>query len=643
MNLSPTPAARRKASLLAQDRAAAPTDKAAGTAFRSPSGRVLFVRRSDVSDHGGEWALPGGHIDPGETAEAAASREAQEELGTAPVGPRSLLSSGSGYTTFTQAVDTEFEPTLNEEHTEHVWADPKSAPQPLHPGVRDLLPKLALDCGLAMDRALRRDAFAFDRSTSVRTVDQDGRLHVAITNISKANVCEYLGSEIPGAEELGLDPKQLYKLLRDPKELAAAAASFNNIPLLSEHIPFSADEPPKEEIVGSTGTDAVFEAPYLKNSLVVWDSEAIKDIESREKQELSCAYRYTADMTPGTYEGSRYDGVMREIRGNHVAIVAAGRAGSDVIVGDSQLKESIVMKQQSLSRKATLVKGALLAFLCPRLATDSSINLDAMLDGVHQSNWAKSKPSIAAAVAAAVKTKKIVLAKDASIDGLVDLLDGLDGHGAENVDNPSLAKSAQEGEAMDADPLEEIVEMLKAKGLDDAAIAEVTQKLQACMGAKDTDPFAPKGEAPLAPGEVPKAKPTVTGDEPPPFTGKPEVVTKKAMDAALKKVTDENKVAMDAAVKKAKDEMRAITEAEELVKPYVGKLNVAFDSAEAVLKTALEALGVDVTDLHPSAYRSILAIQPRAGAESRIAQDSLAKPSDKFAEKFPQANRLHTA
>ena len=39
----------------------------------------------------------------------------------------------------------------------------------------------------------------------------------------------------------------------------------------------------------------------------------IAGIESEEQRELSCGYRYTADMSPGTYRGQRYDGVMRQI------------------------------------------------------------------------------------------------------------------------------------------------------------------------------------------------------------------------------------------------------------------------------------------------------------------------------------------
>ena len=181
---------------------------------------------------------------------------------------------------------------------------------------------------------------AFDRA-SVRSVDTDGRLHVAITPISRANVCQYAGYEIPGAEELGLDPNKLYSLLRDPEELAKAAPSFNNVPLLSNHVPVTADDHQPDLVVGSTGTDAVFRDPYLFNSLVVWAKDAIEDIQSGKKRELSAAYHYRADMTPVNYKGTPFQIVMRDISANHVAIVSAGRAGSDVCVGDSAIDELV--------------------------------------------------------------------------------------------------------------------------------------------------------------------------------------------------------------------------------------------------------------------------------------------------------------
>ena len=113
---------------------------------------------------------------------------------------------------------------------------------------------------------------------SARTYDKDGRLHVAVSNISKAVVNPYYGGEIPGCNELGLQADKVYYLLRHPDELARAADSFRNLPLLSRHIPVSADDPQKEVVVGSTGSDVVFADGYLKCSLSVWDAEAIGGI-----------------------------------------------------------------------------------------------------------------------------------------------------------------------------------------------------------------------------------------------------------------------------------------------------------------------------------------------------------------------------
>ncbi|EMK7708065.1 DUF2213 domain-containing protein [Yersinia enterocolitica] len=176
--------------------------------------------------------------------------------------------------------------------------------------------------------------FAFDKA-SVRRYDVDGMLHVELTPISKANVCVYYGKEIPNWEEHGLEPDKAYRLLRDPKELELAVETFNNKPLLNTHISVSILNPPKESIIGATGSNAVFEDGYLKNSLVIWDVNSIIGVENKQQREISSSYRYRLDMTPGEYEGEPYDGVMRDIVCNHVAIVPSGRAGPDVFVYDS--------------------------------------------------------------------------------------------------------------------------------------------------------------------------------------------------------------------------------------------------------------------------------------------------------------------
>jgi uncharacterized protein len=177
-------------------------------------------------------------------------------------------------------------------------------------------------------RSLGRHGLALDRAT--RTYDADGRLHVAVANISKSNVCPYQAEEIPDWEALGLQRGRTYKLLRPAEELARAARTFNNLPLLSRHVPVDVADHWPDLVCGSTGTDAAFIAPYLRNSLVVWTASAIEGVVSGDQRELSSAYRYRAAMEAGSFEGEPYDGRMADIVGNHVALVPEGRAGPDV-------------------------------------------------------------------------------------------------------------------------------------------------------------------------------------------------------------------------------------------------------------------------------------------------------------------------
>lgn len=186
---------------------------------------------------------------------------------------------------------------------------------------------------------MNKHNIVLDAKPSMRTKDDNGFLHVALTPISKATVNPYLGKEIPFSDEHGFDPEKIYYGLRDPKELEKAADTFNGLPLLLEHHPTDAENLPKEWVVGSMGTDAVYEKPYLKNSMTVTDAQAIGYIEDGTAKEISCSYRFTPDFTAGEFteaDGSKvhYDFVMRDIKGNHVALVPEGRAGHDVKVAD---------------------------------------------------------------------------------------------------------------------------------------------------------------------------------------------------------------------------------------------------------------------------------------------------------------------
>ncbi|WP_176692838.1 DUF2213 domain-containing protein [Photorhabdus luminescens] len=216
------------------------------------------------------------------------------------------------------------------------------------------------------------DKLAFDRS--MRSKDGNGHLIVERTILSKAAVNTYRGKEIPGYEKLGLGPERVYHMLRDPHELEKAASTFSKKQLLIRHIPVNASDPKKEDTVGAIGSDITFEDGRLYGDLGVWDEYAIELIESGKMQELSSAYAYVPDMTPGEYQGVKYDGVMRDIRANHVALVEKGRIGPDAIISDH--------KTVDLEREMKLKKGALTKIAEKiRLAMDSDLS-DEGLKGV---------------------------------------------------------------------------------------------------------------------------------------------------------------------------------------------------------------------------------------------------------------------
>lgn len=116
--------------------------KAVGVWFCSRStGRYLYLMRND-SKHPNTWGLPGGKVEDGETLLGAMERECIEELGSMPnyqrLIPIEKFTSADKqfeYHTWVCIVDTEFVPTLNNEHHGYSWIDSGHWPKPMHPGL----------------------------------------------------------------------------------------------------------------------------------------------------------------------------------------------------------------------------------------------------------------------------------------------------------------------------------------------------------------------------------------------------------------------------------------------------------------------------------------------------------------------------
>ena len=517
---------------------------------------------------------------------------------------------------------------------------------------------------------------ALDRSPSSRSYDRYGHLSVKLTPISKATVNPYKGREIPRWRELSLDEDRVYQLLRDPDELRKGAKTFEGKPLLLSHQPLNSNAHPHEMVVGSVGHGAVFDPPYLKAPVTVWDQVAIDGIEDDSVKEISSSYGYRADMTPGSYNGVAYDGVMRDIVANHVSLVPRGRAGSDVVIGDAipswlvggthmPVVNKSAKKVEKVSRAALLATGALSSYFRPFVAQDKALDLSPVLNGVTARNLKTRIPEIKAALKKATqgilaqdyaegdveqilgdlaeKSKDVVdvLAPEGSSS--VPLEEGSPGPGKQPAqDEPLIPKAEGEGEGDDPpvkDDSDKLDKVMKA--LSEMLTPEQMETIKAICGKGDPDNSDPS----------PPPSAQDRGRLPPLAQDKRQMITKPAMDAALKE--HGNRVRRDTL-----NHLRALQEAERVVLPLIGEIAqdslVELESAENVYKFALEQLGMDGLDeIHPSAYKALVAQRVAIAAtpapaperlRETVAQDSAIRKSvtDRFGKNAARLGRAAT-
>lgn len=461
----------------------------------------------------------------------------------------------------------------------------------------------------------KKDVLIFD-AQSVRSIDNNGYMHVAMTNISKATVNPYLGSEIENWQERGLEPDGIYYGLRDPDELQKAAPTFNGLPLLMNHHDIDASVQPKDYIVGSTGTDARFQNPYLQNSLSITDEKAIKAVQDGTMKEISCAYFFTPEWTSGDYtEGGdkiHYDFIMRDIKGNHVALVAEGRAGHDVVVADS--KKGVNDKMVKTKKNA--------AFEARRK------NLAKDADFIKYMNDDKLKDGLTKAVDAVTnqvygkETKGI--AKDTAVDGIIGtFLPDIDGD-LKTALCTLLSKLQGGDEPPEGD-------------------AQVPTQTQPTPNVPKTEPVPPVDPDDVQDDDITGGDPLdVIDKNSPAYQAGFKAGQAAAKDEANKKIKEAqqlNKDSIDKIKSEIKEQIVADTKAHYKtlndaaikVKPLVGTIAdpLAFDSAADIFAFALKQCGKDPDKYDKAGYAGMVDMLIESKPVFSAADT---KPIDKFDE-----------
>lgn len=122
------------------------TDKivCSGALFYAKSTRRILLLQKAHGKHIGTWGLVGGTNLQNENPWQGLQREIQEEIGSIPaiiktIPLETFVSNDKvfNFHTYLCVIESEFIPTLSDEHIAYSWANIDYAPKPLHQGLRN--------------------------------------------------------------------------------------------------------------------------------------------------------------------------------------------------------------------------------------------------------------------------------------------------------------------------------------------------------------------------------------------------------------------------------------------------------------------------------------------------------------------------
>ena len=270
-----------------------------------------------------------------------------------------------------------------------------------------------------------------------------------------------------GGNENGLIP-----VYRPEEEVFSPAtiASFEGMPVTNDHPPEGVDVSNIRALqkghAHNVRRGSGAESDLLLADLIITDPALITAILEDGKREISCGYTYELCEEDGQY-------IQRKIRGNHVAVVDAGRAGSRVSIRDRRpavqaCGEPRSLKETKDERRQNMMKKSLSKVLA-RMAKDGDIEtvagiIEEMIDpageepvqaeGGETTVIVETPAEEPAEETQAEETKNIII-DESGLSGVLERLDRI----------LALLEGSAAGSAEDEDPAEAAV----AEALEEAA------------------------------------------------------------------------------------------------------------------------------------------------------------------------------
>jgi uncharacterized protein len=334
---------------------------------------------------------------------------------------------------------------------------------------------------------------------SQRVEDGNGWFEVNANPLSKVGVFDYSGKSISP----DLDPSTMFKVYRPREELAdpECIESFKLVPWINDHPKVLLGDPeiggvaPEQKgVEGVIGERVFFDEldQILKGNIKVFSQTHAQRI-ADGKEELSVGYRCKYEYSPGIWNGIAYHYVQREIRGNHVASVNAGRMGPDVAVMDSfnfaiDAKEFTIMAAPKKLNKVSALLATLLTF-----AHDAKEEAEASEAG--ETSEIKQLMTLIDQVAplmtklsempAVVAAPSLAEDDDTSMDEAGKMAKDAEEKAAKDAAEAAEADKDKKGAGMDAKEVSELVAREVAKALATHSTGMDAQEMVAELGKRD--------------------------------------------------------------------------------------------------------------------------------------------------------------
>ncbi len=186
----------------------------------------------------------------------------------------------------------------------------------------------------AVERCRVQDVVTF----GARTLTPQGFLR-APAQIARTGIQEYLASELGFHKTRGMKAGDIVRLYRPAEEVFSqdTLASFEGQTLTMGHPADDVEASNWKKLAVGDFSGLAQKDAFVCAEVTVRDADAVIGVIKGRKQ-LSCGYVFDCDMTPGkTADGAAYDGVMRNIRGNHLAIVDRARGGPGCRIADGRI------------------------------------------------------------------------------------------------------------------------------------------------------------------------------------------------------------------------------------------------------------------------------------------------------------------